>query len=354
MGKKGLTFFDVMEAYKRKSTERLPTKILKLDIILNGGIPPGDFVELASDSGLGKSTITLQLAKLYAKNYGWVLIMDFEQGITDEILISTGCMPYVDSEQIRIVQPITYNDGERILDSIEGEANYPALVVVDSITAMLVDKSAVDSFATQTAARSPTAMEKTREKVSVTAGSGIGAKSRCEASFLLKYKGWCRQKNITMIFINQMRTHFTAKFKAYSDSAGGNAFKFYTDIRLYMRKTVDIMRKEKTISGIMDVPCGNTVEIVAKKNRGNRSFVGTDIDVIFGKGISNLKSMGDILIALGHITQSGSYFKVAFKAHEESVQGWAGLNKWISENALEIREFISESDTVSLTRMITE
>jgi len=103
--------------YKRKPTVRIPTNILLLDVLLNGGIPPGDFVELCSQSGLGKSTMANQIAKRYAKDIGWVLILDHEQGLTDELTASMNMDQYIDDGRIVILQPITYEDSQYILDT---------------------------------------------------------------------------------------------------------------------------------------------------------------------------------------------------------------------------------------------
>lgn len=319
---------DIFVTFARKPTVRIPTNVLILDILLGGGIPIGDYVELCSESSLGKSTLTLQIMKQYAKLGGWVLILDFEQGITEELIDSIGLTDYIKDESIRILQPITYGDGEEILDSLNPE-DLPSIVLIDSITSMLIDPEL-------------------SVKKDGTKNRAIGLKSRCESDFLIKYKGFARKNGITFIFINQVRTKFTKSFRAYTDSAGGNALRFYCDLRLFMRKTQDLVRREQTLSGIKDVIYGNTVEMVARKNRGNRSFIGVPLDIIHGKGISNYKSVANVLISSGLVKQSGSYFKILIE-DEINVQGWKGLLKYVKENYAKLRILVKEKGLLKLT-----
>ncbi len=328
----------VFNEFKRRPTVRIPTGIILLDVLLNGGIPPGDYVEICSDSGLGKSTICLQIAKRYAVTQGWVLILDHEQGMTDELLESMSLLNLVNEEKVVILQPITYKDSETILDTLS-EETLPSLVLIDSITAMLPDKDAVGIEDTS---KSKTSKGKPK-------GKAIGVKARSEAEFMLKYKGWARKNGITFIFINQIRTKFTRSFIAYQDSAGGNAFKFYCDIRLFFRRVKDLTREEETFEGNKEVPYGNILEVVAKKNRGNRSHIPISIDVVFGKGVSNIKSMANVLISAGYVEQAGSYFKLEGLGEDKNVKGWSGLLEYVRDNKVVLREKINKIGTLLLT-----
>jgi len=333
----------VFAEYARKPTVRIPTNILLLDVLLNGGIPPGDYVEICSQSGLGKSTMVLQIAKRYARDIGWVLILDHEQGITDEMTTSMKMDEFIEDGSIIILQPITYEDSQIILDSLD-QSNLPSLIIIDSVTSMLPDKSAVGVV--ETKKQKTTKADGTPIKPK---GKAIGVKSRQESDFLLKYKGWARKKDITFIFINQTRMKFTKQFIAYEDSAGGNALKFYTDIRLFMRKTIDLKREENTINGPAQVIYGNTLEIVAKKNRGNRSHIPISVDVVFGKGVSNIKSVANILLAAGLVEQRGASFVLEKLGEDKNVRGWAGLMGYIKDHGPELKEKVKEIGKLALT-----
>lgn len=336
------TQLSVFEMYARKDTRRVSTGIIILDVLLGGGFPVGDYVELCSDTGLGKSTMAAQIARTYAKTEGWVLVLDYEHAWTDGLIETMNLGKLVDADYIRLLQPITYGDGEIILDMLPND-NLPSLIIFDSATAMLVDKQAVD-----VQAEIKTAKQAGDKKLK--AGSGIGAKARSEAAFMIKYKGWARKNEITCLYVNQIRTHFTTQFKAYEDSAGGNAFKFYCDVRLYMRRTADIKRQENTIDGPQQVICGNEVKVRAKKNRGHRSHIDVPMEIYFGKGVSNYKSIANVLVGSGAVVQSGSYFKIDIGDTQMNVQGWAGLIEYVKSNTQYLKSYIQDQGLGVLTK----
>lgn len=327
--------------YARKDVKRDLTNILMLDILLGGGFPKGDFIELCSDSGVGKTTIALQIARNYLREWGWVLVLDFEQGITSEILEGVGLTDYVakkppkegeDSRNLVITQPITYSDGEYILDEIAMRTkNYPSFIIVDSLTNMLLDRNTIVALSDKEI--------KAREKAQAEGkGKAVGAKARSETEFLNKYKGFCRQMGIPVLFINQIRTKFTPRMMSYTDSAGSNALRFLMDIRLYLTKKAELMRKEKTVMGEQKVLYGYSVQAMAKKNRGERSHIPVMMDIIHGKGISNYKSIGNLLLVTGLVIQRGAYFYVGDT--EEKYQGWSEYMGYIREHAKELKELV--------------
>lgn len=310
--------------------EIMPTGIMYVDLILGGGIPKGSMIELASPSGLGKSTLMAHISRNMCASGERVDWWDYEHCLTAGLRASVGLSPY-EGGLFHHLEPTTYGDAEEILEGISDD-DQPDLIVVDSEAAMLPDKLK-DASILQ--------MEP-------------GIKARLSSNLLQKYKGWCRQRRITMVFINQMRTKMGDRFtQVTEDSAGGNALKFYCDIRLRMKRTADLTREENTPEGKKKVTYGVECALWAIKNKEARSHVELTIPIIFGKGVSSVIVLKNILVKAGHVEVAGSYFKITMEGvFEGNVQGNKGIYGFLKERKVDVEKFIADKGLLVLAKEI--
>lgn len=326
IGREGL-----VKKFAPVETEVVPTGIIPLDLVLGGGFPKGVFIEMASPSGLGKSTIMAHVAKNFCAKGKRVDWLDFEHALTPGLKDGIGLTGYEKDGLFTHFDPVTYGDAEEILEGMGDEK--PDMVVIDSESAMLPD-SAID--------------------VSIVDTQALGLKARVSAAFLNKFKGWAKRGGTTIVFINQMRVKFETRGRtmmAFEDSAGGNAFKFYMDIRLRLRRTGDLTREEDTIEGKKKVIYGVEAAIWALKNRNVRSHIELTAPIIFGRGVSNNMVIKNILIRAGVVSSAGSYFKINMgNVYEGTVMGNKGLNQFIKENKEAIEKYIADNDLMFLVR----
>lgn len=321
----------ISEKYLPVNSELMKTDIIPLDLVLGGGIPRGALVELAGPTGTGKSSVMAHVSKNLCSRGLKVDWMDFEHALTSGLKQGIGLQEYEERQLFTHLDPITYGDAEEILEGLGNEL--PDLIVVDSDVAILVDSSM---------------------DISIIDTQAIGLKSRVEAIFLAKYKGWVRKNNVTIVFINQMRTKFESRGRsmiAIEDSAGGNAFKHYMDIRLRLKRTGDLKRKDSTIEGEKEIIYGAETALWAVKNKNVRSHIELSMPIIFGRGVSNMMVIKTVLVEAGLVVSSGSYFKINIPGvYEGSVQGNKGLNEFIKEKRKEVDEYIQKNEMLFLVR----
>lgn len=293
--------------------EFMPSGSVVLDYILGGGIPRGKFVEIASPSGLGKSTIALHACKSLAEQGLHSLYLDFEHALNDSLERGIG----VDKYRGIYYAPhklTTYEDAQNILDKYLKKKGIVDLVVLDSVTAMMPSKL--------------------REKAIEEIEPGLNA--RLMSAFLQKYKDVASATNATFLFINQtrMKIDFHSRFGAQETAAGGKALEFYTDIRIYMKGAQEVKDDD-------NVRIGVDVGIEATKNRVTRPYVKGVMSVIFGRGISNSRSYILYLIQAGGVVQSASYFTFKIPGlQEETFRGRDAAAEFIAKNREAVHQFL--------------
>jgi hypothetical protein len=171
-----------------------------------------------------------------------------------------------------------------------------------------------------------------------------GLNSRLMSNFLLKYKGASIKAGTSWIIINQMRTHIRFIGMTTDEEAGGNALKYYPDIRIMMKKAKkgDLMTKEVTPRGVVDVPYGAVNEIWCIKSRYSRPFIPMRLAIIFGKGISNNYAFYDFLEFMGCIKANGAWYTITIPGIEPAkVNGEKKVIEWIQDNRDAVKEFIN-------------
>lgn len=208
-----------------------------LDAILGGGIPKGVFILWSAENGCGKSTGALHISRTYCIQGKRVLYLDYEGGVNLSQIEGIGLSDYYYDEKDNpngtffLYQVQTYKDAENILDALMDKVD---LVIIDSITAMLTEKM----------------------KGSSAEDIQPGQDSRVMSVFMKKYKADAMRLGVTWIMINQMRTHIRFMGVTTDEEAGGNAVKFYSDIRLQMKRAFKgtLEREEETAKGKSKVP----------------------------------------------------------------------------------------------------
>lgn len=319
-----------------------PTGSVILDLIFGGGLPEGVKIEIASDSGVGKTTTILHMAKILCSLGKKVVYLDYEKGVNHSQLEGVGLLQYLYDDSSNpnglffLYQVTTFEEGEEILDSLLPEGDI-SVVCVDSATAMLPGKFVA---------------EDPRKRISVT-DVEPGLQARIMSIWLQKYKSYCAKFGTTMIYINQMRTKINFR-GSYNDSAGGNALRFFMDIRLRMAVDKELVKATDTIEGRKSVPYGADVKVWALKNRYAPPFVEGIITVFFGKGISNISSYirwmknHECLDSKGKkvkmITQGNAgYYTIYLDGQEHKTRGESGLLDFVKNNIKSIKEYVNKN-----------
>lgn len=296
------------------------------DALLGGGIPKGVFILWSAENGCGKSTGALHISKSYCVQGKKVLYLDYEAGVNHAQLNTMGLLSYLydpktnPDGQFFMYQVQTYKDAERILDEIMPMVD---LVVIDSMTAILT------------------------EKVKGASSEDVlpGQDSRVMSIFLKKYKAEAVRNGVTWIMINQMRTKIRFIGVTTDEEAGGNALKFYPDIRLQMKKAYKgvLERDEETATGKQKVPFGALCTIWAVKNRHARPHIPLSLAIIFGKGISNEYAYYDFLSSKNNIKKEGAWYTIKLGDVTDKMQGINKVITWIKEHKVEVRDYIKNN-----------
>ena len=296
-----------------------------LDALLGGGIPRGTIIAWSAESGCGKSTGALHISRMYC-TYGYkVAYLDYEHGVNESQLNGERLTQYLYSNEnpngtFFLFQPQTYKDAEKILDSLMGDID---LFIIDSVTSILPEKM----------------KESSSEDVQ------IGVDARIMSMFLRKYKAEVSRTGCTWILINQMRTKIATGYgqQTHDAEAGGNALKFYSDIRLMMKKAFKgtLERDEEVVGGVKKIPFGAICTIYAEKNRYERPKIPLNIAIIFGIGISNEYAYYDWLTTDNSIKKSGAWYEIKVPGTDSArVHGMGKVIEWINQNKNTVREYI--------------
>lgn len=277
------------------NVETIPTGSLSLDLALGlGGIPKGRIVEIYGPESSGKTTVTLHMIAEVQKRGGIAGFIDAEHALDPVYAKNIG----VDVDNLYISQP---DNGEQALEITETMVRSGAIdiVVVDSVAA-LVPKAEIDGDM---------------------GDSHVGLHARLMSQALRKLTAIISKSNCTVVFINQLREKVGVMFGNPETTTGGRALKFYSSVRLDVRRIESLKQNGEVI--------GNRTRVKVVKNKVAPPFKEAEFDIMFGEGISAVGDILDLAAENGIINKSGAWY--AYEGNKIG-QGRENAKQYLRDN----------------------
>lgn len=282
-------------------TEVISSGSLGLDLALGvGGFPKGRIIEVFGPESSGKTTLALHLVAEAQKKGGMCAYIDAEHALDPVYAKNLG----VNVDDLLLSQPDT---GEQALEIADTLVRSGALevIVVDSVAA-LVPKAEIEGDM---------------------GDSHMGLQARLMSQALRKLTATVAKSNCIMIFINQIRMKIGVFFGNPETTTGGNALKFYSSIRLDIRRVGSIKEKEQII--------GNQVRVKVVKNKVAPPFRVVDFDIIYSEGISKAGEVLDMGVKLGYVEKSGAWYSIG---GQKIAQGREAAKAYLKNNPKELEK----------------
>ena len=275
--------------------EEISTGSLGLDIALGiGGLPKGRIIEIYGPESSGKTTLALQVVASAQKKDGICAFIDAEHALDPVYAKNLG----VDVDKLLVSQPDAGEQALEIADTLVKSGAVDVLVI-DSVAA-LVPKAELEGDMGDT---------------------HVGLQARLMSQALRKLTSSIAKTNAMVIFINQIRMKIGIMFGSPETTTGGNALKFYSSVRLDIRRIGQIKDKDQII--------GNQTRVKVVKNKVAPPFKVVEFDILYGEGISKEGEIIDLGVLSGIVEKSGSWY--SYKG-ERIGQGRENAKKYLLEN----------------------
>ncbi len=281
--------------------EAIPTGSLSLDIALGiGGIPRGRMTEIYGPEGSGKTTLCLHIIAQIQRSGGTAAIVDVEHALDPAYAEVCG----VSVDELYISQPDTGEEALEIAEALIRSGAVDALVI-DSVAA-LVPRAEIEGEM---------------------GDSHPGLQARLMSQAMRKLSGAVKQSNVALIFTNQLRQKIGVLFGNPETTSGGMALKFYSSVRLDIRRIRAIKLHGRVV--------GNRTRVRVKKNKVAAPFKQAEFDIMYDEGISLPGDVLDLAVELDVIDKRGSYYKYG---DEMLAQGRENTKAVLGENPSLLRE----------------
>ncbi|NNF91842.1 MAG: recombinase RecA, partial [Boseongicola sp.] len=278
-----------------REIEATSTGSLGLDIALGiGGLPKGRVVEIYGPESSGKTTLTLHCVAEEQKKGGVCAFVDAEHALDPQYAKKLG----VNLEELLISQPDTGEQALEITDTLV-RSGAVSMVVVDSVAA-LTPKSELEGDM---------------------GDASVGVHARLMSQAMRKLTGSIARSNCMVIFINQIRMKIGVMFGSPETTTGGNALKFYSSVRLDIRRIGAIKDRDEVV--------GNQTRVKVVKNKVAPPCKVVEFDIMYGEGISKTGELIDLGVKAGVVEKSGSWFSYG---DERIGQGRENAKQFLADN----------------------
>lgn len=297
-----------MGDHEREAIPAISTGSLSLDIALGiGGLPRGRIVEIYGPESSGKTTLTLQVVAEAQRQGSTCAFVDAEHALDPDYAEKLG----VNVDDLYVSQPDT---GEQALE----------------ITDMLVRSGAVDVIIVDSVA----ALTPKAEIEGDMGDTHVGLQARLMSQALRKITGNIKQANCLVVFINQIRMKIGVMFGSPETTTGGNALKFYSSVRLDIRRTGAVKQGDEVI--------GNETRVKVVKNKVSPPFKQAEFQILYGKGIYHMGEVIDLGVKQGVVDKAGAWYSYN---GDKIGQGKANSAQFLQDNpdvAAEIEQKIRQ------------